>query len=493
MNRLRCSLNGLALAIALSACAPVPSLPAQAPPEAPDAPKLAAAPSGRVVAAGYLPLQATDQPGARRSGTWIGAAGESDYVLPGVNDTMLGVWIDVPTSGSRARAPADVALVIDTSGSMAGPKIENARAAARELIEKLADGDIVSVIAFSDEARVVAAPTRLGPSSRALVLRSIASLTPMGGTNMFDGLGLAEANATSAPATHPVRRVVMISDGIANIGPTSPEMLGSVAARGAERGVQVSAIGVGLDYDERTLNAHAVRSSGRLYHLDEPREMTAILDREIGMLQTTAATSAAIEVVPAQGVTILGADGLAMDRMGMSVRIPLGAMFEGQHREMLLRVRIDADASAGEAGHALASVRLRFNDPSNGGLERVQEIVARYQVTADAQRVEASLNGSRTHAISATLSASQLTIAAAQQVNVGRFDAADQKLAEAEAKLQQAAKRARNDADRTRVLAAAAHLGKARAATKADAAAPAPARRARALELNQAGMHDAGF
>ena len=61
-------------------------------------------------------------------------------------------------------------------------------------------------------------------------------------------------------------------DGRANVGPSSPEALGDLAARGTEDGVQVSAIGVGLDYDERTLGELARRSSGRMYHLEEPSQ-----------------------------------------------------------------------------------------------------------------------------------------------------------------------------------------------------------------------------
>jgi Ca-activated chloride channel family protein len=269
-----------------------------------------------------------------------------------------------------------------------------------------------------------------------------------------------------------------------------------MAARGAQAGVQVSAIGVGLDYDEHTLDALAMRSNGRLYHLDEPREMTAILDKEIGLLQATAATGAIVEVVPAPGVVVLGAEGVQMDRVGMAVRMPLGTMFGGQHRELILKVRVSADPNAIGAGRPLASVRLLFHDPMDGGVERVQEVIARYQVTNDAARVEASASG-RTRAITATFQAGEVTVAAAQRVNDGRYEDADRKLAEAEARLKSVAAHAKEDSDRQRVLAAATRIGNARGVLRADAAAPAPpsapARRARALRLNQAGMSDLGF
>ncbi len=485
-------LTGMLMASALAACAPAPILVA-APAATP-----AGASAAQVALEGAprrddLALQATDAP-ARRGGPWIGAAGESDYLLAGVNDTVLGVWIDVPSASQQARAPADVALVIDTSGSMAGPKIENARAAARTLVDKLADGDIVSLVTFADVAHERVPPTVLDHASRAAVLRVIASLEPQGGTNMFDGLRGAERNALAGPATHPVRRVVMISDGIANVGPASPETLGALAARGADGGVQVSAIGVGLDYDEHTLDALAVRSSGRLYHLSEPREMTAILDREIALLQATAATNAFVEVVPAPGVDILGADGVRLDRQANgSVRVSFGTMFGGQHREMVLRVRVDAGSEAGD-GRALASVRLHFHDPGDGGVERVQEVVARYQVTSDRGRVEASLN-EKTHTIVATQQAGQITVAAAQQVNDGRFDAADRQLADAEARLHDAAGHAKSAEDKQRMLATVTRISQVRAAARAAAPSPSapppsPAAKRAARARHQRSRHE---
>ncbi|MFT3764870.1 MAG: VWA domain-containing protein [Minicystis sp.] len=482
---------GLVVASTLTtACAPAPLV--VQPVAANDAPSTQAAADPTPASAAELAARASDQP-VRPSGAWIGAAGESDFVLAGTSDTALGVWVDVPTGLQKARAPADVAVVIDTSGSMAGAKIENARIAAQRLVDKLADGDIVSLITFANNAEERVSPTTLNAGSRQSIRNVIDGLVPQGGTNMFDGLRWAEGRVSNGPQTHPVRRIVMISDGQANVGPSSPEVLGALAARGADAGVQVSAIGVGLDYDEHTLNALAMQSSGRLYHLDEPRELASILEREIGLLQTTAATAAAIEVMPAPGVQILSADGVRYDAMANgAVQIPLGTMFAGQHREMLIRVRVHA---TGEGTRPLASVRLRFRDPADGGLERVQETVARYQVTSDRRLVEAHAN-EKTRTIVATQQAAQITIEAAQQLNDGRYAAADQQLAQAETKLKEAAAHAKSESDRQRVMATVQSISKARAAAKADAAAPPaarPAPRSRALDVNQAGMRAYGY
>jgi Ca-activated chloride channel family protein len=227
----------------------------------------------------------------KRNGTWIGAAPEGDLLSTSTRETFLGVWVDVPEARPEARPPMEVVLVVDTSGSMAGSKIESARAAATTLVRSLKDGDIVALDAFSDDARTLVPPTRLDMHTRSEVLRQIAQLVPTGSTNMFSGLTLAETQIAGAPASHSLRRIVMISDGIANVGPSSPDILGSLAERGLRSRAQVTSFGVGIDYDERTLNALSMRSNGRLYHIAEPREMAGMLRNELALLDATSRSS----------------------------------------------------------------------------------------------------------------------------------------------------------------------------------------------------------
>lgn len=298
----------------------------------------------------------------------------------------------------------------------------------------------------------------------------------------------------SAPNTHAIRRVVLISDGIANIGPSTPELLGELAARGAERGVQVTAVGVGLDYDENTLNALAIRSSGRLHHMAETHELPAILEKEMALLKATAVTNAVVEVIPAPGVQLLGADGVRSEWVtGGGLRVPLGTLFGGQHREMLMRVRVTA---AADGTHPLASVRLHFTDPSEGNLARVQEVIARYTATADNTQLERHANA-RTQSIIAVQEAGRLAVQAAQSVNQGSWDKADKDLAVAEEKLRETAKQIRDAKEKKRVEDAAARMATARKKTQAAAAAPAAAKpaakRSQALDLNASGMKEMGY
>lgn len=436
------------------------------------------------------------EPADRRQNAtqWIGASAEGEMLPTGTRETFLGVWVDVPDVRPEVRPPMELALVVDTSGSMAGAKIENARNAASTLVRNLRDGDIVALDAFSDAARTVVPPTRIDARSREAVLRAISGLGVSGSTNMFDGLTLAEGQVAAAPASHGIRRIVVISDGIANVGPSSPETLGAIAERGLRFRAQVTSLGVGNDYDERTLNALAIRSSGRLYHLSEPREMANILKGELALLDATMASDSFIEIVPAPGVTLLGADGVRFEWQGRSegLRIPLGTLHAGQHREALVRVRIDDGAAFEGQTRSLASVRLRFRDAQDSDLERVQEIVARTQLTSDGAQV-ASHSNSRTKAIVAIQDLAKSQMAAAQRINDGDFSDADQELARAEAALAARAKDVTAPVEKKRLIEAQTKIAATRHAARALPSAPAPARRARALEMNADSMSSMGF
>jgi len=433
--------------------------------------------------------------GPRDGGSWIGAAPISDFILRNQRETTIAVWIDVPAGQTALRSKSSVALVVDTSGSMSGEKIDHARGAAHRLVDSLPEGDILSIHAFSDEASVQLFPSVLAPNTRMQAHSAVTSLGASGGTNLFDGLRLGEQHVAASPATHTARRVIVLSDGVATVGPTSPEILGSVAESGSAHGIQVTAIGVGLDYDERTLNALAVRSSGRMYHIESPDDMTAVLAQESRLFNATRATDVFVEIIPARGVSLVSVAGARTIPAGASgVRVPLGAMYGGQHRDMALKVRIDEPFVVG--AQPLASVRLVFRDVVGQGASRVQEVVARYELT-DSRDVVAKHENDRAKTIVAVHDAAEVAISAAQDVSAGRFDVADESFARAQEKLATTAANVRDAKEKERVLAVAKRMDSARRSSRAAAAAPpaaAPAaRRSKALDINSAFMREAGY
>jgi Ca-activated chloride channel family protein len=375
---------------------------------------------------------------------------------------------------------------------MMGEKIEHAREAARRLVDSLEDGDLLSIVTFSDSARLRVAPTVIDARTRRHAKAVIDELSADGGTAMFDGLKVAESQLWGTPETHLVRRMVVISDGIATEGPSSPEELARVAEVGLQQGIQVTAVGVGLDYDENTLNALAQRTSGRLYHVEHSEQLAGIVTKEAELLDATAAANVEVELVAAPGVQILGTD-VRSHWSGAGLVVPIGTVFAGQQREILVRARLDG---AREGTKVLASVRMHFRDPAEEGLRRVQEAVLRATVTDDPSLVAAHKN-SRTQTLLAMREAAMVAQLASQQANTGDLDQAEAQLARAEQKLHAQAAAAATTEEKDRVMRSADRISRTRSdiakAKKAPAAARATAGRKAALDLNDGAMDAFGF
>jgi Ca-activated chloride channel family protein len=280
---------------------------------------------------------------------------------------------------------------------------------------------------------------------------------------MFDGLRMGESRAGSAPQSHSVRRVVVISDGQANVGPSSPEELGDVAARGTEQGVQVSAIGVGIDYDERTLGALAMRSSGRLYHLQEPSQMTEIVMQELKLLDKTAATAAYLEITPAPGVEILGAELVDARIDKGTLRVGLGTLYAGQRREVLLRVKTP---TAEAPRLPIATARLFYRQPEElGGGRFSQAVPIEAKVTTDAAEASRSANA-EVKALVVRYEAAQAQLKAAEMLSQGRNNEAADVLDQAQVSIEREAQATSSADERRRLQSQATRIGKVKSDAK---------------------------
>lgn len=427
-------------------------------------------------AAGTVPTTPT-------GGSWIaGAPVQTQLPVGSSGDVFVGVWIDAPDAPTvKVRAPMALSLLVDTSGSMAGEKIAHARMAASSMIETLRDGDIVSLYAFSSSVVQIAGPTPVNAATRRWLLGSVNALQPGGGTNLWDGLNASIASLRSAPASHPVRRVVVVSDGLANIGPSDPISLGNLAAGATQWGGQVTAIGVGLDYDERTLAALVIRSAGRMYHLSDSSQMALILRQEIELLSRTVATNAVIEIVPAPGVIILEGLSFGSTLENGRLRVPVGALYGAQEREVLFRARVDA----GRPGdHPLATASLRYMRAGDSA-PREQQAKIGYGVTSNSKAAERSRHG-KVAAMVAAHEAAQAQLQAAAALNQGQQAQAVATLEAAEQKLRRSAAAA-PPAARRKLMKQADEIQAGQRRSRAGAG------RAAALEVQDSAMNAYGY
>jgi Ca-activated chloride channel family protein len=194
------------------------------------------------------------------------------------------------------RAPLSVHIVLDVSGSMSGQAIDDAKRAAEAAVGKLESTDDFSMVTFSDTASVIVPDGPIGPR-RDKVLARIHEVQAGGGTNISAGLDLGYAEArTPSAGDEAVRLVMLLSDGHANGGDTSPEHLADRAARAFQDGVETSTFGLGPDYDAALMSGIADRGAGGYYYVADSSQIEPDLAREIDARLRPVATAVELRV-----------------------------------------------------------------------------------------------------------------------------------------------------------------------------------------------------
>ncbi|HEY8041669.1 MAG TPA: VWA domain-containing protein [Polyangiaceae bacterium] len=239
----------------------------------------------------YAPALARPAEGA------LAISADTERAAVGPNGGPINLRVALVSSDATpSRAPLSVHLVLDTSGSMSGSAIDDARKAAEAVVEKLAPTDDFSMVTFSDAARLLVADGPVGPR-RAQALARIHEVKADGGTNISAGLDLAYAQAHLGSIPQDAVRIVMLlSDGHANGGDTDPQSLAQRASRAFQDGVQTSSFGLGTDFDAALMSRIADRGAGGYYYLADSSQIAPALARELDARLQPVATAVEIRV-----------------------------------------------------------------------------------------------------------------------------------------------------------------------------------------------------
>jgi Ca-activated chloride channel family protein len=253
-------------------------------------------------------------------------------------------------AGETSRPPpAHLALAVDRSGSMAGPKMSNAIAAAVGAVDRMHEGDRVTVVAFDDTARLIVPPTTVDPATRPSIESAIRGMHAGGDTCISCALDRATEALDSSPGPRDeVRRILLISDGEATTGIRDTAGLRTLAARARDRGFSVSTVGVDLAFDEKVMAAIAQESNGRHWFVPDASALGQVFDQELGSLETAIATNAELTVEPAPGVVVDDVLDRSFRREGGRIVVPLGAFDPQEEKTVLLAVRLPTGTTGTE-------------------------------------------------------------------------------------------------------------------------------------------------
>lgn len=285
------------------------------------------------------------------------------------------------------RAPVNVAIVIDKSGSMQGDKIKHAREAAKQALDRLGPGDTVSVIAFSDKVEVVAPASSL--SEREAVKSAIDRIKADGSTALFAGVSKGSEELRKNKQQNQVSRIILLSDGIANVGPSSPQDLGRLGAALSKEGITVTTLGLGLGYNEDLMTQLALRSDGNHAFIKDSEELAGIFQREFGDILSVVAQRINVRIQCADGIRPVRVLGREADIRGQDVTVTMNQLYARQEKYIMVEAEIPEGAADTDA--VVADVRLTcYNTVSKSEDTITSRAVARR--VSDAGLVAASTN-----------------------------------------------------------------------------------------------------
>ena len=302
-----------------------------------------------------------------------------------------------------ARPLVNLALVIDRSGSMAGDKIAKAREAALEAVRRLAPDDIVALVVYDTRVQTLVPAQRVGDGRR--LEQAICGIEVAGNTALYGGVtrGAEEVRRHMESGRY-VNRVILLSDGLANVGPSSPDELGRLGASLVREGISVTTIGLGLGFNEDLMTRLAQRSDGNTYFVEDSADLPRIFASELGDVLNVVARRVVIEIEFPAGVRPLKFVGRDGTIRGQRAELSLNQLYGGQEKFALVEVEVSPARSGAEI--EIARARVSYEDAVN---QRTATLTAKRNVQFSTSR--AAVVGSANHKVQADWAANTLAVA----------------------------------------------------------------------------------
>jgi Ca-activated chloride channel family protein len=307
----------------------------------------------------------------------LGAALGNKFVKAGASSAMVArIELSAKKRSATARPPVNLALLVDTSGSMEGRAIADARAASLALIGSLSAQDRIAVVVFNSKAEVLLPSTKLDDADTKDLRAKISAMKATGTTDMASGLRMAVDEVSRNLDREGVNRVVLVGDGV----PNDDRQILNIASDASARGISITALGLGNDYDETLMGRIAQQSGGRFFYVEDSTKVASFFAEEVTRLHKVVARNAVLELRPGPGITIAGVVGRPTAALDRGVSIHLGDMSLGDTQEIV--VELAATAAKDGANVEVLDAVLRFEE-GVGGMSREERVFVGAKATQD--------------------------------------------------------------------------------------------------------------
>lgn len=325
------------------------------------------------------------------------------YIVPGTSDVFVTVDVTGAEIPGAQRSPVNLAVVIDRSGSMSGYKLQQAKQAARHLVQQLRDEDRLAIVHYGSDVKSLPSLPATA-SNRERMVQFIEGIWDDGGTNIGAGLTTGQSLLNAARREYKVNRLILISDGQPTEGLTEDAGLINLVKNIRAEGVTVSSIGVGTDYNENLMQSFAEYGAGAYGYLEDAGKLATLFQKDLQQATTSVARNVELSFELPEGVALGEVLGYRATQAGRTVRVALPDFSAGQVERVVARLTVTG-SSAGQTVD-VTGVKLAYMDLlKNGAVEsdarlsamvtdRREEVVARQdkEATVYAARARSAQN-----------------------------------------------------------------------------------------------------
>ncbi|MFZ5469389.1 MAG: vWA domain-containing protein [Myxococcota bacterium] len=261
------------------------------------------------------------------------------------------------------RKTAHLTFLVDVSGSMQSPdKLPLAKRALRMLVDNLRDGDTVALVTYAGHVKLALPPT--GLEKKAVIHQAIEELSAGGSTAMASGIELAYQQAMKTLDGQSLSRVIILSDGDANVGPTSHEDILRLIRGYVKEGITVTTVGFGMgNYQDTLMEQFANKGNGNHFYVDSLMQARRVFQEQLGGTLEVIAQDVKIQVdfdpEQVERYRLIGYENRDIaDQDFRNDKVDAGEIGAGHSVTALYELTLRPDA-----GEGLATVRVRAKPP----------------------------------------------------------------------------------------------------------------------------------
>jgi Ca-activated chloride channel family protein len=238
----------------------------------------------------------------------------------------------------QSELPLNISLVLDTSTSMTGNRLDFLKAATKEIIQDLADDDLISVVSFNDRAKVLL-ESQANPTS-AQIESSVNSLYAEGGTEIFQGLEAGFEEIRKNVSNDYVNHIILITDGHTY---GDEENCIELAKSAADHDTGISGLGIGIEWNDEFVDQLCALTGGQCQFIENQDNVKSFLEKSIIALKQAYARRVSLEIIPAPGIRVLSAFRILPDALPLQIQenYSLGVLKKDQTHRVLFEFLID--------------------------------------------------------------------------------------------------------------------------------------------------------